>query len=119
MCLVQVMELAPHVGPACDLGDATGLIQPIEPGERIRLQPASERGQVIGGMLRLAIWRVSKPHGRRFAAARWPIVTNISPQTSGLGFPVSRSQYRNRYVVRVDFRRIQYVFSNCVHQWLQ
>src|SRR5262245_31504773 len=106
MRFVEIMELASHMRPTRDLCDAARLIQPIESRKRIRLQPTSERGEVIGWMLRLAIWRVCKPHRRCVRTAGRPIVANVSPQAARFRFPVSRSQHRNWYIVGVDLHCI-------------
>jgi four helix bundle protein len=60
---------------------------------------------MIGRMLRLA---VCKPHCRRVGTPTRPIIPHIGPQTSYLGFSVSRRQYGNRYVIGMKLRRIEH-----------
>ena len=113
------MEFAADVRPTCGFNDTAGFVQPIESRKGIGLQRAAERGQMSGRMFRLAIGRVGKPNRRRVRASRRPIVTHIGPQTTGLCFAVSWSQHRNRYVIGVEFRRIEHVLTDRIDQGLQ
>src|SRR5262245_58035664 len=119
MCFIEIMELASDMSPTCDLSNPARFIEPIESRKRIRLQPTAECGEMIRWMLGLPIWRVCKPNRWRLCAASGSIIANVSPQAARLRFPVSGSQHGHRYIVGVNLHRIQNVFPDRIHQWLQ
>ena len=104
---MDVVELAPHMRPAGDLGHGRGLpvrglIERPETGIAVGLQEAVEAGQVRARMLALAIGRVAIDDRRRRPAPVGPFIAQIDPQPAGLGLAGARRQNRHRRVVGVQ-----------------
>src|SRR5438128_3744869 len=104
---MDVVELAPHMRPAGDLGHGCGLpvrglIERPETGIAVSLQEAVERGQVRARMLAPAIGRVAIDDRRWPLAPVGPFIPQIDPQPAGLGLAGARRQNRHRRVVRVQ-----------------
>src|ERR1700729_3017482 len=91
---MDVVEVAPDMGPACSLGDVSIGIEPVESMITIGLQNAAEGCQVRAWMKRTAIRAVAVAHRRRPRAAIRPLATQVGPQPSGPGFANARSQHR-------------------------
>src|SRR5579875_2811913 len=102
MVHLQVIELAPHVGPTRRFLDLSALVKMMKPCVGIRLQRTDEPPQMLAWMFAAPIRRVGKPHRWRSTIACRTIIPNISPQTTELGLPVARRQHRNRRVIRVQ-----------------
>ena len=82
--LLQIIKLAPNVGPTCRFLNASISVKLIEPRIGVCLQCSSELAKMTLRMFSLAIWRVSKPHRRRCRIACGTVITNVGPQTSRL-----------------------------------
>src|SRR5579863_9396822 len=75
---LQVIELAPHMGPTGRFLDLSALIKMMKSCVGIRLQDAAEAAQMLAWMLATPIRRVRKPHPWRRAIACRTIIANIS-----------------------------------------
>src|ERR1700739_3177985 len=93
---VDVMKLAPGMGPAGDFIDAAATVEVMKSSVGIGLQRTLEVLQMHLGMLSLAIGRVGKPHGWRGAFTNRPLIANVGPEASGPGLAVAGSEHRNR-----------------------
>jgi hypothetical protein len=70
-------------------------------------------------MLALAIFRVSKPHGRRSLLSGRTLVAHISPQAAGFGLARSRSQHGHGGIVGVDFASRQNMLAQGIDQRIE
>ena len=94
LCLVQIVELAPHVGPAGGLDDCAVLEERVEPCVGVRLQDALEGGEMGFGVEPLAVLRVGEPDRRRIDTGGRSIIAHIGPQPPGLRFPSAGGENR-------------------------
>src|ERR1035437_10087989 len=90
------------MSPTRDLIHVSTFIEMMKSRIGIGLQSAFEVLQMQSRMFTLAIRRVSEPHGWRRCFACSPFIADISPEASGLGLPVSRSEHRNRCIVGMN-----------------
>ena len=67
-------------------------------------------------MLAASIRRVGKPDGRRIVAARWPIIPDVCPETTGLCLTFAGSQDRHRGIVGVNLGTGQDMAVQPCHQ---
>src|SRR3954449_4876352 len=102
MRLMQIVELAPGMGPTGGFDDASGFIKPVETRIAIGLQNALVILQVTRRMLALAIRRVGKPDCRSLFTTSGSIVSNIRPQAPGLGLSPARLKHRNGHIIAMD-----------------
>ncbi len=98
---MDVVELAPDVSPAGDLGDLLA-VEPVEPGIAVGVEIAPERPQMLGRALRLAVGRVAEQHGGRRIAGVAALVANIGPQPPRPGATDTGREHRDRRVVGVQ-----------------
>src|SRR5947209_6269692 len=108
---MDVVELAPHMRPAGDLGHGRGLpvrglIERPKTGIAVSLQEAVERGQVRARMLAPAIGRVAIDDRRRPLAAVGLFIPQIDPQSAGLGLAGARRQNRHRLSSACSFSAV-------------
>jgi hypothetical protein len=67
-------------------------------------------------MFSLAVFGISKPHGRGGGLCRGPIIAHIGPEAAGLGPAVAGCKYRNWRVVAVDLRSSQDMLPDLIDQ---
>lgn len=87
---------------ARNFDDGSRLVELLEAGVGVSQESALVELQVLARVLPLAIGRVSEPDSGRDRVARWPVVANISPESSCLGPAVAWSEYRYRRVVGME-----------------
>src|SRR5579862_2726131 len=79
---LQLVELAPHMGPARRFPDLSALVKMMKSCVGIRLQDAAEPAQMLARMFATSIWRVGKPYRWWSAIACRAIIAYIGPQTT-------------------------------------
>lgn len=107
----QHEELAPRVRPAGRLdersGTARGSVEPVEPGERIRLQHAGEAVEVTLSVLSHTVPRELEECRWRVETAEGPVVAHVDPGPPG-GRP-ALGKHRHRRIVGMYAGAGQYV----------
>ncbi len=116
---MDLVELAPSMGPAGDLVNGSSFVKMMEAGIRTGLQRALVELEVLPGTLTVSIGRVSEPHCGRGRIARRPIIANIGPESSGLGLAVAGLEHRDRGVVSMQLACRQNVIAYSFNQWSQ
>ena len=96
---VDLVELAPGVGPAGHFVDIAAFVKVMEAGVGVCLKRTLVEPEVLPRVLALAIRRVGEPYGGRGPIARRPVVADIRPEPSGPGLAVARREHRHRCVV--------------------
>ena len=99
--LVHIPELAPGMRHAGGLDDLTAPIDPRESGIAIGLQDALEAAQMLLWMCSLPVRRVTVEHRRRVAAAVWPSIADVGPQSAPSRAAQTRFQHRHLGIVAV------------------
>jgi hypothetical protein len=99
---VDVDELAPDMGHAGDLADGAGAVEVLEPGIAVGMHPAAEAGEMILGVLALAIAGEAIPGGGWSAAAPGAFVTGIGPEPCRLGLAGARGEHTDRRIIGED-----------------
>lgn len=93
----QLEELAPGMRPAGCLAErawfATGLVQPTEPGEGIRLHEAVEVAQPGLGMRARAVGGVEVGYSRWFGTTEGTVVTHHRPEPPRAGLALGQDRY--------------------------
>src|SRR5882757_1237547 len=111
---VDLVELAPCVGPACDFDDRFPFIEMLEPSVGIGLESALVELQVLLWVLSLAVGRVGEPDRWCGRISRWPIIANIRPEPSGLGSSVAWGEYGDWRVVSVELAGRHHMITYCI-----
>src|SRR6266436_10447590 len=106
---LDIVELPAHMRPASRFLNATCFVDLLETGVSIRLQRSLEFAQVCLWMFALAIWCVGEPHRRWSLISCRSIVSHVSPQSTGFGFPISRRQHWDWRVISVQLVCRQHV----------
>jgi hypothetical protein len=113
---MDLVELAPRVGPAGYFIDVAIPVQGMEPGIGICLKSALEVLQVSLRMLTLAILRIGKPDGWSGVLAGRPVVAHVRPEPGRPGLATAGRKHRDRRVVGMQLVACEHVLLNRVHQ---
>src|SRR6266481_7108738 len=116
---LDVIELAANMRPTRGFLNESAVIEVMETSVAIGLQNAAEAAQVLFGMIALAIWRVTKPNGRRSRIVSWTAIAHVSPKASEFSLALSRCQHWNRRVIGVQLVRVQYMATHSLDQRFQ
>ena len=99
---VDVDELAPDMGHAGDLADGAGAVEVLEPGIAVGMHPAAEAGEMILGVLALAVAGEPIPGGRWGIAAPRAFIAGIGPEPCRLGLAGAGGEHADRRVIGED-----------------
>ena len=99
---MDIDELSPDMGHAGDLADGAGAVEILEPGITVGVHPAAEAGEVVLGMLALAVTGEAIPCRRWGLPAPRAFVARIGPEPGGLGLAGAGRQHADRRVVGED-----------------
>ena len=116
---MDLVELAPGMGPAGDLVDRSSFVQMVEAGVSVGLESALVEPEVLAWPLALAVGRVGEPDGGRGRIARGPVVANVGPEPASLRLAVAWGEHRNRRVVGVQLGGRQHVVAHGGYQGSQ
>ena len=117
--LVDVDELAPDMCHAGDFTDGPGAVEVFEPGIAVGMHPATVAGEMIFGMLALAVAGEAIPGGGRGQPAPGAFIAGIGPEPCGLGLAGARRQHANWRVIGKDRFAGQDVPPDGIGQGLQ
>src|SRR5437868_7526291 len=109
---MYLVELAPGMSPAGDFEDRSTLVKMLEASIGISLERTLVKLEMLAWTLALPVGREGEPHGGRSRIARWPVVANISPESSGLRPAVAGREHRDRRVVGVQLARGHDMIAN-------
>lgn len=106
-------------GHAGDLADGAGAIEVFEPGIAVGVHPAAEPGEVILGVLALAVAGEPIPGRGRGLPAPRSFVAGIGPEPCRLGLAGAGGQHADRRVVCKDRLGRQNMATDGVGQGFQ
>jgi hypothetical protein len=86
---VDLVELAPRMGPARDFGDRSIFIKLLEACICICLERTLVELEVLLRVFGLAIGRVGEPDGRSGIFSGGPVIADIGPEPSDLRPPLA------------------------------
>ncbi len=109
---MDLVELAPGMGPAGDLVDRSSFVEMVEAGVSVGLERTLVEPEMLAWPLALAVGRVGEPDRRRGGIARRAVVANIGPEPSSLRLAVAGCEHRDRRVVGVQLGCAQHVIAN-------
>ena len=116
MRFMNLVELAPGVRPTGHFVDRAAVVKVMKARVGVGLQSALEVLQVLARVFALAVFRVSKPHGRRGLFAGWAFIAHIGPQAAGLGLARSRRQHRHGCIAGMNLASRQDMLAQRIHQ---
>ena len=108
---MDLVELAPGMGPAGDLVDRSSFVEMMEAGVGVGLESALIELDVLAWPLTLAVGRVGEPDGGRGGIAGGAVVANVGPEPASLRLAVAWREHRNRRVVGVQLGGRQHVVA--------
>lgn len=99
---MDVDELAPDMGHVGDLADRSDPIEILEPGTAVGVHPPTVSGNVILGVLSLAVAGEPIPGCWRSSATPWAFVAGIGSEPCRLGLGGAGGKHADGRVIGKD-----------------